>query len=217
MLRIGYAAYIRRTVSRPRRSLGVREPLVSRRSGVPVRHWSFGLSPALTRLLARPGLFSISAPRSSLTCFCRTLNGDGRPPRTVRGLLSDGLGAFQHGSMMHVSGAVEEDVESVRYAPRAPVPRRWNVRRAAPIRPQRPSSFPTSRSVATTRHPSRAKASAVARPIPAPAAVINAFFSFRRPSVGISSPYQLRVKAKYESSCFQQNENFRFGADARSP
>jgi hypothetical protein len=46
--------------------------------------------------------------------------------------------------------------------------------------PDSPSSFAASRSVAMTRQPSRAKAAAVARPIPAPAAVMSAVFPCKR-------------------------------------
>src|SRR5262245_4330988 len=52
----------------------------------------------------------------------------------------------------------------------------------ATVAPFRPLSFFTSRSVATTFAPSATNASAIARPIPRPAAVTSAVLPFSRPA-----------------------------------
>src|SRR5438034_703299 len=54
--------------------------------------------------------------------------------------------------------------------------------------PRSPLSLPVSRSVATTLAPSARNASAMARPIPCPAAVTSAIFPFNRPAIAASRP-----------------------------
>src|SRR5260370_36016292 len=54
--------------------------------------------------------------------------------------------------------------------------------------PRSPLSLPVSRSVATTLAPSAKNASAMARPIPCPAAGTSAIFPFNRPAIPASQP-----------------------------
>src|ERR1700687_965484 len=67
----------------------------------------------------------------------------------------------------------------------ASVERTSSGRRTAP---RNPLSLPISRSVATTLAPSARNASAMARPIPCPAAVTSAIFPFSRPAIPASQP-----------------------------
>ena len=97
------------------------------------------------------------------------------------------LGAFEHRAVVDEAGAVEEHVDLADRGRELLHRRRVEHVRAlrAARQPVSPSSFAASTSVAITSAPSRANASAVARPIPCPAAVRNARLPSNRP---ITSP-----------------------------
>src|SRR5437588_7445510 len=69
--------------------------------------------------------------------------------------------------------------------------------------PRRPLSLAASRSVATTLAPSARNASAMARPIPCPAAVTSAIFPFRRPAIPASLPSIERLHHMDQSAVAQ--------------
>ena len=103
----------------------------------------------------------------------------------VEGKIPVLLRAFQHRAVMHEAGAVEEHVDLADrrgelFHRRGVAARSSASSRATPASSS-PSSFATSTSVAITSAPSRANASAVARPIPCPAAVRNARLPSSRP------------------------------------
>ena len=95
------------------------------------------------------------------------------------------FGALEHAAVVHIAGAVDEHVERAEFGgdllgerlrPTA-VERASSFRRLALLMP---SSLLSSTSVAITLAPSAAKASAIARPIPCPAAVTSATLPCRR-------------------------------------
>ena len=95
------------------------------------------------------------------------------------------FGALEHAAVVHIAGAVDEHVESRRIRPRSgwrrlrptAVERASSFRRFALLMP---SSLLSSTSVAITLAPSAANASAIARPMPCPAAVTSATLPCRR-------------------------------------
>ena len=95
------------------------------------------------------------------------------------------FGRVQQRALVHQTGAVEQDVD--RPASRrclrdvgTAAHRAWRVRIVSDAIA---CSFASSMSVAITRAPAAANASAVARPMPWPAAVTNAVLAARRPGM----------------------------------
>src|SRR5216684_2742257 len=73
--------------------------------------------------------------------------------------------------------------------------------------PRSPLSLPVSRSVATTLAPSAKNASAMARPIPCPAAVTSAIFPFSRPAISASQP-SIELLYHMDQSALAQDLDF---------
>src|SRR5712692_3946462 len=73
--------------------------------------------------------------------------------------------------------------------------------------PRSPLSLPVSRSVATTLAPSAKNASAMARPIPCPAAVTSVIFPFSRPAIPASQP-SIELLHHMDQSALAQDLDF---------
>ena len=137
------------------------------------------------------------------------------------------LGAFEHRAVMHEAGAVEEHVDRADRPRRARPPpsvSSTSAPRAAPRRPPRARrACARSTSVAITSAPSRANASAVARPMPCPAAVRNARLPSSRPihvsssivSSGHAAPVSTSTVA-WRMPCASRKPRLD-GGDARPP